>query len=104
MSSAATNGEQAYIVEQDPRWTSVDAFQFPHLFPPTRPHHDAITHAFTNSIAKGLEDISVAPSQGKLLSIQCQIMGAKQVLEIGTLGAYSTIWMASASPDTKVVR
>ena len=54
-------------------------------------------------MARGLEDISVAPSQGKFLSIQCQIMNAKHVLEIGTLGAYSTIWMASASEDVRVV-
>ena len=54
-------------------------------------------------MARGLEDISVAPSQGKFLSLQCQIMNAKHVFEIGTLGAYSTIWMASASEDVKVV-
>ena len=92
-----------YEVEQDPRWTACDEFQFPRLNPSSRPYHDAIEHAFTNSIAKGLEDISVAPSQGKFLSVQCQILGAKNVLEVGTLGAYSTIWMASSNPDVKVV-
>ncbi|KAL8785269.1 MAG: hypothetical protein Q9213_003473 [Squamulea squamosa] len=95
--------EEPYIVEQDDRWTAVDAFQFPHLNPKSSPYHDAINHAFSNSIEKGLEDISVAPSQGKFLSVQCQIIGAKHVLEIGTLGAYSTIWMASASPEIRVV-
>ncbi|KAL8768500.1 MAG: hypothetical protein Q9209_005291 [Squamulea sp. 1 TL-2023] len=95
--------EEPYIVEQDDRWTAVDAFQFPHLNPKSSPYHNAINHAFSNSIEKSLEDISVAPSQGKFLSVQCQIIGAKHVLEIDTLGAYSTIWMASASPEIKVV-
>lgn len=97
------NSKDPYIVEQDDRWTAVDAFQVPHLSPKSGPYSDAIEHAFSYSIEKGLEDISVAPSQGKFLSVQCQIIGAKHVLEIGTLGAYSTIWMASASPEIKVV-
>ncbi|KAL9637030.1 MAG: hypothetical protein Q9164_002451 [Protoblastenia rupestris] len=99
----SSNSPAPYLVEQDSRWTAVDKFQFPHLNPPSRPYHEAIEHAFTNSIAKGLDDISVAPSQGKYLSVQCQILDAKNVLEVGTLGAYSTIWMASSSPDVKVV-
>lgn len=100
MSSAGSS--QPYTVEQDPRWTAVDAYQFPRLSPPSRPYHSAIEYAYKNSIAKGLEDISVAPSQGKFLAIQCQIIDARHVLEIGTLGAYSTIWMASASPAVHI--
>ena len=95
--------EEPYLVEQDDRWTAVDAFQVPHLHPKSAPYSDAIDHAFSYSIEKGLEDICVAPSQGKFLSVQCQIIGARHVLEIGTLGAYSTIWMASASPEIKIV-
>ena len=94
---------EPYEVEQDPRWTACDEFQFPHLNPPSRPYYKSIQHALDNSLAKGLADISVAPSQGKFLSVQCQILGAKNVLEVGTLGAYSTIWMASSSPDVRVV-
>ena len=100
MSSNGTS--TGYITEQDPRWTAVDNFQFPHLYPASRPYHSALEHALKNSLDKGLEDISVAPSQGKFLSVQCQIIGAKRVLEVGTLGAYSTIWMASASPDIRI--
>lgn len=93
---------QPYVPEHEPRWTAVDEFAVPHLHPPTRPFHDVIAHAYTNSREKGLDDISVARSQGKFLSVQCQIINAKHVLEIGTLGAFSTIWMASSSPDVKV--
>ncbi|MCJ1245587.1 hypothetical protein MMC30_002791 [Trapelia coarctata] len=99
---SSTGVAPAYIVEQDPRWTAVDNFQFPHIYPASRPYHSALEYALKNSLDKGLEDISVAPSQGKFLAVQCQIIGAKRVLEVGTLGAYSTIWMASTGPDVKV--
>jgi predicted O-methyltransferase YrrM len=46
----------------------------------------------------GLPEINVAPNQGKLLMLLAQIQGARHILEIGTLGAYSTIWLARALP------
>jgi len=53
---------------------------------------------------QGLPPIDVSPAQGKLLSLLARIQGAKKVLEIGTLGGYSTIWMARALPrDGKIV-
>lgn len=94
--------EDAMVVEQNPRWTAVDEFIIPHLCPPSGPYQAAIEHALQNSLNKGLPDISVAPTQGKFLAIQCQIIGAKRILEIGTLGGYSTIWMASSSPTVQV--
>lgn len=93
----------AMVTETTPRWTAVDEFARPKLFPPTRQYHAAIEHALTNSLKKGLQDISVAPSQGKFLHVQCQLIRAKHILEVGTLGAYSTIWMATATPDTRVI-
>ncbi|CAA9966337.1 o-methyltransferase family 3 [Pyrenophora teres f. maculata] len=51
---------------------------------------------------KGLSDIAVSPSQGNYLKIQVQLVRAKNILEVGTLGGYSTIWFASASPDVGV--
>lgn len=50
------------------------------------------------SAAAGLPMIAVSPSQGKLLCLLAQICGAKRILEIGTLGGYSTIWLARALP------
>ena len=47
----------------------------------------------------GLPDIAVSPSQGKFLHLLTRIKGARTVLEIGTLGGYSTIWMARALPE-----
>lgn len=54
-----------------------------------------LDQALANSAAKGLPDITITPLQGQYLSIQCQLINAKSVLEIGTLGGYSTIWFAS---------
>ena len=102
MSSATTEAVQTYAMEHDPRWTAVDAYQFPLLFPESRHYHAALVRAQSNSMAHGLRDISVSPSQGKYLAVQCQLIDAKYVLEIGTLGAYSTIWMASADANIKV--
>ena len=47
---------------------------------------------------RGLPAIDVSPAQGKLLNLLVSMNGAKRVLEIGTLGGYSTIWMARALP------
>ncbi len=55
-----------------------------------------LEHALANSAAKGLPPISVLPMSGQHLSILTQLMGAKSVLEIGTLGGYSTICFAEA--------
>lgn len=52
-----------------------------------------------NNIAKGLPEIHVSPVQGKLLHVLAKSCGAKKILEIGTLGGYSTIWLATALPE-----
>ena len=94
--------EQVYTYEQDPRWAAVEAYQYPLLNPPSSPLQSALSHATENSAANGLRDISVYASQGKFIALQARIINAKHILEIGTLGAYSTIWLASAGADTKV--
>lgn len=90
--------------EQDGRWGAVDAYTSTHLFPASRnKYHDALEFAYKNSIEKGLPDIASYPAQGRYLSIQAQIAGAKNVLEVGTLGGYSSIWIASGLPaDAKI--
>jgi len=52
--------------------------------------------AINNSLNHGLPPITVSALAGQYLSIQCQLIGAKEVLEIGTLGGYSSIWFAEA--------
>jgi len=57
---------------------------------------DALDAALSTSEAAGLPAINVSPSQGKLLHILARLVNARAILEIGTLGGYSTIWMARA--------
>jgi predicted O-methyltransferase YrrM len=76
------------------QWTAVDNY-FNDLFIPS---DDILDHALRASDEAGLPQIAVSPAQGKLLYLLAQIHGAKNILEIGTLGGYSTIWMARALP------
>jgi predicted O-methyltransferase YrrM len=64
----------------------------------------ALKAALEASEAAGLPQINVAPNQGKLLMLLAQAIGARNILEIGTLGGYSTIWLARAlSPGGHLV-
>ncbi len=74
------------------QWTTFDHYINDLLVPPD-PALEAALHA---SAEAGLPAIQVAPNQGKLLSILAQSIRARSILEIGTLGGYSTIWLARA--------
>jgi predicted O-methyltransferase YrrM len=64
----------------------------------------ALTAALADSAAAGLPSIAVSPPQGKFLRLLARIHRARSVLEIGTLGGYSTIWLAGAlPPDGRLV-
>jgi len=58
----------------------------------------ALTGAKAAARAAGLPDIAVTPNQGKLLYLYAKLIGAQRILELGTLGGYSTIWLARALP------
>lgn len=76
-------------------WSGVDRYICEH-FLPADPALDAALQAST---AAGLPEINVTPNQGKFLHLLASIQGAKRILEIGTLGGYSTIWLARALPS-----
>ena len=76
-------------------WTEVDQYYTSKL-QSSDSMMDSILEA--NSEA-GLPAIDVSPNQGKFLSLLVQLKGAKRILEIGTLGGYSTIWLARALPE-----
>jgi predicted O-methyltransferase YrrM len=76
-------------------WEAVDQYLDKMLIPPDSTLKDALA---TASKAK-LPAIQVSSVQGKLLHLLVRIMGARSILEIGTLGGYSTIWMARALPE-----
>jgi predicted O-methyltransferase YrrM len=77
------------------RWTAVDRY-IADLFV----GDDAVLEAaLTASDAAGLPAIAVSPNGGKLLMLLARAIGARRILEIGTLGGYSTIWLARALPE-----
>jgi len=73
-------------------WAAVDGYICDLLVAP----EPALDAALADSTAAGLPPISVTPNQGKLLALLVQLCSARAILEIGTLGGYSTIWMARA--------
>jgi predicted O-methyltransferase YrrM len=81
-------------------WTAVDRYIVESLIP-----SDPILEDSLRANAKAnLPSIDVAPNQGKLLHLLARIQGSRRILEIGTLGGYSTIWLARALPsDGKLV-
>jgi predicted O-methyltransferase YrrM len=73
-------------------WADVDRY----IGDTVVPQDEVLTQALRASEAAGLPSIAVSASQGKLLHIIARAMGARSALEIGTLGGYSTIWIARA--------
>lgn len=76
------------------QWTAVDRYITDLLVPPD----PALEAALRSSDAAGLPPHNVSPNQGKLLLLLAQLQRARAILEIGTLGGYSTIWLARALP------
>jgi len=75
-------------------WSKVDAYIAEQLVKTD----SALDRALETSAAAGLPAINVSPNHGKLLHILARLVNARAILEIGTLGGYSTIWMARALP------
>ncbi len=85
--------------KKDPQWTAVDKYAFSHSHPSSRPNTAALENALTASQAAGLPDISASPAQAKFLALTCRLAGVTHALELGTLGGYSAIWLASENPQ-----
>jgi predicted O-methyltransferase YrrM len=77
------------------RWTDVDSYLSGLLLP----EDPALAAALETSTARGLPAIQVSPLQGRFLWLLARAQGARSILEIGSLGGYSTIWLARALPD-----
>jgi predicted O-methyltransferase YrrM len=77
------------------QWTEVDNY-INNLFTAPDP---ALEAAIRDSAAAGLPEIQVSPAQGKLLNVLARATNARRILEIGTLGGYSTIWLGRALPE-----
>jgi predicted O-methyltransferase YrrM len=79
---------------QSNTWSAVDDFIAGALFP----DDPVLDSALAASAAAGLPHIQVSPAQGRLLQLFARMQRARAILEIGTLGGYSTIWLARALP------
>ncbi|WP_405020961.1 O-methyltransferase [Kitasatospora sp. NBC_00070] len=76
------------------QWTTVDEYFSAQLIG----EDEVLSAALAAADRAGLPQIAVAPNQGKLLHLLARTAGAKRILEIGTLGGYSTIWLGRALP------
>jgi predicted O-methyltransferase YrrM len=76
------------------QWTAVDSYISDLFIAPDF----ALEAALDSSRAAGLPTINVSPAQGKLLHMLARMQGVRSILEMGTLGGYSTIWLARALP------
>ncbi|MEO7688917.1 MAG: O-methyltransferase [Sphingomonas sp.] len=79
----------------DAAWTAVDDYIGAHLLG----QDEALDAALAANAARGLAAIDVSAAQGKMLHLLARMAGARRILEVGTLGGYSTIWLARALPE-----
>ena len=86
----STEPSQSGIAVTKDLWTEVDQY-FSEILLPADPILDSVIEACGKA---GLPAIAVSPNQGKLLQLLVQLMDARSILELGTLGGYSTIWLA----------
>jgi len=75
-------------------WTDVDR----HLARLLIPADPVLEQALADSAAAGLPDIAVSPLQGRFLNLLARLVRARRILEVGTLGGYSSIWLGTALP------
>jgi predicted O-methyltransferase YrrM len=83
------------VSSQQEQWARVDEFIAEALLP----RDPVLEDALAANRAGGLPRIDVSPAQGRLLNLLVRIRGARTVLELGTLGGYSTIWLARGLPE-----
>lgn len=81
-------------MQDDNHWAQVDAYIVDKLVT----QDEALLQTLTANGLAGLPEHDVAPNQGKLLHLFARMVNARRILEIGTLGGYSTIWLARALP------
>jgi predicted O-methyltransferase YrrM len=86
--------EQRAAEREQQRWNAVDRYIGERLLG----DDPVLEQAVQRSAAAGLPQIAVSPPQGKLLYLLARIHKAQRILELGTLGAYSTIWLGRALP------
>lgn len=94
----------SFKFEADPRWSAVDEYNWSHLHskPHAKPDNALLARILHNSKDAGLPPIAVAPAHGKFLQLQARMIQARNIVEVGMLGGYSTVWLASSHADARV--
>jgi predicted O-methyltransferase YrrM len=87
---------------RDETWMLVDQYIIQQLLSTSDPLYAHLDNARLRSQGNGLPQIAVTTSQGLFLRMQARLVSAKRILEVGTLGGYSTICLADVAPDVKV--
>lgn len=87
---------------QNDVWSKVDAYSLEHLHSKTKPNTDALRHALINSNEHGLPDIASSPTMAKFMALHCKAKCAKHALEVGVLGGYGSLWLATENPGLKI--
>ncbi|KAF5325534.1 hypothetical protein D9619_009871 [Psilocybe cf. subviscida] len=88
-------GRQTYKTTNIDDWKRSDDYHNSFLIP----KDDVLDAVVKNNHAQGLPDIAVSAAQGRFLNLLAKTQKAKRILEVGTLGGYSTIWLARALPE-----
>jgi len=95
MGGVPTLGLMAQELENQELWTALERY----VVDSAIGSDIVLDEVLRANVAAGLPSIDVAPNEGKLLYLLAKIRGASRILEIGTLGGYSTIWLARSLPD-----
>ncbi|KAG9964009.1 O-methyltransferas-like protein family 3, partial [Aureobasidium melanogenum] len=86
----------------NPEWVATDLYTLSHLDPSTAHNSTILKSTLDNSEAQGLPDIYSSRAFAKFLALQAKAIDAKHFLEVGSLGGYASIWLASENPNLKI--
>lgn len=101
--SAYWRNPRSFKFEDDPRWAAVDNYNWEHLHAAgSHPDPKLMDEILESSKSSGLPPIAVSPAHGKFLQLQARMIQARNIIEVGMLGGYSTVWLATSHPDAKV--
>ncbi|KAJ5175748.1 uncharacterized protein N7482_001625 [Penicillium canariense] len=102
-STRFTTAAQHQVYARDnPRWTEVDTYSMAHSHPASRPNTQALQETLAASDASALPRYALSAPQAKFLALHIRTAGVTHALEVGTLGGYAAIWMASENPQLHV--
>jgi predicted O-methyltransferase YrrM len=85
-----------------PKWIAADLYTLSHLDPPTAHNSAILRSTLDNSLNQDLPAIYSSRAFAKFLALQAKAIDAKHCLEVGTLGGYASIWLASENPNLKI--